>query len=98
MAETRQSRRLWATWRRSDTSVLSPALARYAAQTSPLWPPPTMIASYACAMRSSRAQAARIGLDDHYAGRLKLGNIPGWQRARAAHVGRTMSRRPNRPV
>ena len=30
----------------SSTRVRSPALARYAAWVSPLWPPPTTIASY----------------------------------------------------
>ena len=34
------------TWRCSRTSVFSPARARYAALTRPLWPPPMMTASY----------------------------------------------------
>src|SRR5882757_1860258 len=33
------------TLRRSSTVTLSPAAAKYAAQTSPLWPPPTITAS-----------------------------------------------------
>jgi hypothetical protein len=33
------------TWRRSSTTTLSPARARYAAATSPLCPPPTITAS-----------------------------------------------------
>jgi len=33
------------TWRRSSTSTRRPALARYAAATSPLCPPPTMMTS-----------------------------------------------------
>src|ERR1700677_2684049 len=32
--------------RRSSTRTLRPARARYAAATSPLWPPPTTTASY----------------------------------------------------
>ena len=32
--------------RASSTSVRAPERARYAAATSPLWPPPTTIASY----------------------------------------------------
>ena len=32
-------------WRRSRISVLSPALARYAPLTRPLWPPPMTMAS-----------------------------------------------------
>src|SRR5207249_826331 len=33
--------------RRSRTRTFSPAFARYAAETRPLWPPPTMTASHA---------------------------------------------------
>ncbi len=33
--------------RDSKTSVLAPDRARYAAETSPLWPPPMTMASYA---------------------------------------------------
>ena len=33
------------TWRFSSTTVFSPARARYAALTRPLWPPPITIAS-----------------------------------------------------
>src|SRR2546425_7486990 len=35
--------------RRSRTRTFSPAFARYAAETRPLWPPPTMTASHAAA-------------------------------------------------
>src|SRR2546426_11016038 len=35
--------------RRSRTRTFSPAFARYAAETRPLWPPPTMTASQAAA-------------------------------------------------
>ena len=35
---------------RSSTSTLSPAPARYPAVTRPLWPAPTMTASYLSAM------------------------------------------------
>src|SRR5262252_749486 len=38
--------------RASSTRVRAPDLARYAAATSPLWPPPTTIASYRPAMGS----------------------------------------------
>ena len=33
-------------WRRSSTSTFFPARARYAALTSPLWPPPITTTSY----------------------------------------------------
>src|SRR5215471_15011807 len=39
------------TWRRSSTSTLRPARARYAAAVRPLWPPPMTIASY-CDIRT----------------------------------------------
>src|SRR3989442_13265362 len=35
--------------RRSRTRTFRPAFARYAAETRPLWPPPTMTASHAAA-------------------------------------------------
>src|SRR2546430_15148322 len=35
--------------RRSRTRTFNPAFARYAAETRPLWPPPTMTASHAAA-------------------------------------------------
>src|SRR5256886_13834080 len=35
--------------RRSRTRTFSPAFARYAAETRPLWPPPTITASHAAA-------------------------------------------------
>src|SRR5204862_6739465 len=34
------------TWRRSRTSTLRPARARYAEAVRPLWPPPITMASY----------------------------------------------------
>ena len=51
----------------SSTSVRSPALARYAALTSPLWPPPTTMASYVvrCVSRGCHGVIAvfRAGLN-----------------------------------
>ena len=47
------------TWRRSRTSTLFPARARYAAFTSPLCPPPITITSYCCPMRGLAAPHPR---------------------------------------
>src|SRR6266516_1319887 len=47
--------------RRSRTRIFRPALARYAAATRPLWPPPTMIAAHSAAT-ASRAPETYVAL------------------------------------
>ena len=45
--------------RASSTSVLAPERARYAAETSPLWPPPITMASYVFDMESPTSTPRR---------------------------------------
>src|ERR1700752_2711669 len=53
--------------RASSTTTRAPDFAKYAAETRPLWPPPTTITSYGSAatrLCRSGGRPAQVGLDD----------------------------------
>src|SRR5687768_9384126 len=67
------------TWRRSRTSTLRPARARYAAAVRPLWPPPMITTSYRtsghCILHASEADVDDIHTMFYLAGRVLLGGF-----------------------